>query len=131
MNHNGNNKGEILIIDDEEDFIQVITIMLELEGYTVASANDGVQGIETFIRQQQSINFVICDLNLPHLDGNATLQAILKIKPTVKCILMSGSVDEESLPNLVNHPSCTYLQKPFSVQILVENVEKAMKDRIS
>ncbi|MEW5800110.1 MAG: response regulator [Bacteroidota bacterium] len=127
MDKSAENKGVILIIDDEVTFVQAATLALELEGYTVLKAHDGIQGLVMFTQHQHLISLVLCDLNMPHQDGDSTVQKILALKPSLKVIVMSGSIDYENLPNIIHRPSCLYLQKPFSVQTLIEGVEKMMR----
>ncbi|MBI2428055.1 MAG: response regulator [Ignavibacteriales bacterium] len=124
MDKSAENKGVILVIDDEVTFVQAAMLALEMEGYTVLKAHDGIQGLVVFTQHQHLISLVLCDLNMPHQDGDSTVQKILALKPSLKVIVMSGSIDDESLPSIIHHPSCLYLQKPFSVQTLIESVEK-------
>ena len=127
MDKSAENKGVILIIDDEVTFVQAAILALELEGYTVLKAHDGIQGLAVFNQHRHLISLVLCDLNMPHQDGDSTIQKILALQPSLKVIVMSGSIDDESLPAIIHHPSCLYLQKPFSMQTLIEGVEKMMK----
>jgi len=120
----GSKEKTILIIDDEEDFAQITALTLELEGYSVITALNGTEGVNIFLLHKESISIVLCDLNLPKMSGKNVIQTILAAKPDVKIIIMSGTIDESQYPEFINHPSCVFLQKPFSIKTLLAHVEK-------
>jgi len=79
---------KILVIDDNVTFRQNLRDLLEFEGYNVAEASDGVEGVEKF--RDQSADLVIMDIIMPKKDG---VEAIWELKtefPDVKIIAISG-----------------------------------------
>ncbi|MDD8019114.1 MAG: response regulator [Bacteroidota bacterium] len=110
----------ILVIEDEEVLAEISKISLEMNGYSVVLAKDGVVGIELFKRNPHAIKAVICDLNLPYLDGASTLLAILAIKPEINIIIVSGSVEPEKIPHLPEFAASMYLQKPYRIEMLLK-----------
>lgn len=79
---------KILVIDDEEDIRVVMQQVLELEGYEVAVAADGQEGLG--ILEDQQTDLVITDVIMPGMDGVATLEKIKERWPDMPVIVISG-----------------------------------------
>ena len=78
----------ILIIDDEPQIRSMLKLMLEREGYEVAEAPDGIEGIRVY--RQKPADLVITDLIMPNKDGIGMIIDLKKEFPNVKIIAMSG-----------------------------------------
>ena len=78
----------ILIIDDEPQIRSMLKLMLERDGYEVAEAPDGIEGIRIF--RQNPADLIITDLIMPNKDGIGVIIDLKKEFPNVKIIAMSG-----------------------------------------
>jgi len=78
----------ILIIDDEPQIRSLLKLMLERDGYEVAEAPDGVEGIRIY--RQNPADLIITDLIMPNKDGIGVIIDLKKEFPNVKIIAMSG-----------------------------------------
>ena len=78
----------ILIIDDEPQIRSMLKLMLEREGYEVAEAPDGIEGIRIF--RQNPADLIITDLIMPNKDGIGMIIDLKKEFQNVKIIAMSG-----------------------------------------
>jgi len=78
----------ILIIDDEPQIRSMLKLMLERDGYEVAEAPDGIEGIKIY--RQNPADLIITDLIMPNKDGIGTIIDLKKEFPDVKIIAMSG-----------------------------------------
>ena len=78
----------ILIIDDEPQIRSMLKLMLERDGYDVAEAPDGIEGIRVY--RQKPADLVITDLIMPNKDGIGMIIDLKKEFPNVKIIAMSG-----------------------------------------
>jgi CheY-like chemotaxis protein len=78
----------ILIIDDEPQIRSMLKLMLERDGYEVAEAPDGIEGIRTY--RQNPADLIITDLIMPNKDGIGVIIDLKKEFPNVKIIAMSG-----------------------------------------
>ena len=78
----------ILIIDDEPQIRSMLKLMLERDGYEVAEAPDGIEGIK--IHRQNPADLIITDLIMPNKDGIGMIIELKKEFPDVKIIAMSG-----------------------------------------
>ncbi len=108
---------KILVIDDEESILLMITMALAKYGFDVEIASDGMEGIQKF--DQDQFGVVITDIRMDGLDGNAVADHIRKFgsKPT-PIIGISGT------PWLFKeHFFDAILAKPFSLQTLVDTVK--------
>ena len=78
----------ILIIDDEPQIRSMLKLMLERDGYEVAEASDGIEGIRIY--RQNPADLIITDLIMPNKDGIGVILDLKKEFPNVKIIAMSG-----------------------------------------
>ena len=78
----------ILIIDDEPQIRSMLKLMLERDGYEVAEALDGIEGIRIY--RQNPADLIITDLIMPNKDGIGVIIDLKKEFPNVKIIAMSG-----------------------------------------
>ncbi|MFA6456598.1 MAG: response regulator [Bacteroidota bacterium] len=113
----------LLIIDDEPSFVEVTTILLELAGYQVIFARDGLDGIRCFEENKEKIAAVICDLNMPKLGGHAAIHTFLTLKPGIKILVISGSIMEEDMPTYLIPGEIEFLRKPFLTEKLLETLQ--------
>ena len=124
----------ILIIEDDEAQRELFRTVLEDAGYTVSEASDGRQGIHMFL--EHPYDLVMCDIFMPDKDGVEAIMAIKTTSPVVKIIAISGGgrwethgecVGAERSLNMASRLGADRtLQKPVSIQQLLELVEKLL-----
>ena len=81
-------KGRILIVDDDEDLVKVLSGMLYDEGFTVSSTANGSEALALICTVAPAV--VLLDVWLPGMDGVETLQALRAMHADVEVIVMSG-----------------------------------------
>jgi len=118
--------GRVLLADDEEDVRGVVHAMLDTLGYEVIEARDGLEALEIFRRQASEIDLVILDLVMPRMTGEATLERIRRIAPTVPAILISGYDESGRIREIVDAGFGAFLQKPFRRQDLGKKVRELL-----
>ena len=111
--------GRILIIDDDEMFLRLLTAMLTTAGYEVREATDGKLGLAAY-RQYRS-DVVITDILMPVGEGLETIRALKELDPNVKIIAMSVTGDGQFgfLETAVAFGARRILHKPFSREQLL------------
>ncbi|MFQ5633449.1 MAG: response regulator, partial [bacterium] len=119
--------GTILVVDDEETVRKMTRRILELVGFTVLTANDGLEGIEIFHQYTDEIILVLLDLTMPRLNGEETLRELYKIREDVPVILLSGYSEQEALKRTHFLRSSGFIQKPFHVDSLAAKVDEVLK----
>jgi len=122
-------RGVVLIIDDESIVLDVAVSMLEALGIAVLSAASGQEGIDVFAAHANDISLVIVDMNMPGLDGIAVCRAIRGMRASVPVVLSSGFGEEETATHVRESGFAGFLRKPFDLQGLREVVEEAQSKR--
>jgi DNA-binding NtrC family response regulator len=114
----------ILIVDDEPGIRELLGIMLETCGHTVATAEDGIQAPKVMASRQ--IDVVITDLLMPERDGLEFITEVRKKYPRVKVIAMSGGghIARESYLRIAKTFGAHFLlEKPFNQSDVLGAVE--------
>jgi PAS domain S-box-containing protein len=87
----------VLIVDDEHDIADMLSIGLERLGYEVAGMNDAAAALAEFRDAPDAWDVVVTDQRMPGLDGLTLVRALKSLRPEVKTILCTGAVDEAFL----------------------------------
>lgn len=116
----------VLIIDDSEDICDAVRDILGEIGITVLTAQDGQQGLETFLTYKDAVGVILLDMVLPVLSGPEVLKELRQHAPTLPIVISSGYGDS-SLAGFGNDPHLSFLSKPFSFDDLVAKVEAAVQ----
>jgi DNA-binding response OmpR family regulator len=127
---------KILVVDDDPDVLEAVSIVLESQSYEVVTARDGIEGLATL--KAEKPNLMILDLLMPKMDGFAVckeLQDPRWSKYSDIPILILTSVREEAsrrryeLETGLELNVDDYVEKPISPDILLERVGKLIKKR--
>ncbi|MFB3103905.1 MAG: response regulator, partial [Pseudomonadales bacterium] len=118
--------GCVLVVDDEQAVRDLIQRILQVQGYEVLLAKDGLEGIGTFAANAARIDLVLLDLTMPDVDGDETFRRILQIKSDVKVVLMSGYNEQDATQRFVGKSLAGFLAKPFLVDDLRRKVEEVL-----
>ncbi len=124
-----NGPARILIVDDDKNNIVLITDILEMDGYNVHTAKNGLEALN--VVKKENINLVISDIRMPKMDGMATLREIKKIKPDLDVILMTAFGEVESYLDAMDMGAFEYFNKPFDVKVFRDFVKKALGRRLN
>ena len=121
---------KILIVDDEPDIIEFLTYNLKKEGFSVASANNGLSAIEIALKIQPHL--ILLDVMMPEMDGVETCE-IIKSKPelrnTIIAFLTARGEDYSQIAGF-EAGADDYIAKPIRPKVLISRM-KAMLKRIS
>jgi DNA-binding response OmpR family regulator len=112
----------ILVIDDKEDIRTLIKAVLSNYGFNVIEAENGQTGVQML--RDQKPDLVVCDINMPGMDGYQTLGAVRESSTTapIPFILMTGLVSRDGFRRGMANGADDYLVKPFTTDELVESV---------
>ncbi|MGH2536465.1 MAG: response regulator transcription factor [Candidatus Promineifilaceae bacterium] len=114
----------ILVVDDEPRMIRFIRMNLELEGYRVVEASNGIDALDQVRKHLPDL--VIMDVMMPRMDGFETLRLLREIS-TVPVILLTVRSDEEDRIQGLELGADDYVTKPFSPRELVSRVNAVMR----
>ncbi|MBL7131680.1 MAG: response regulator [Candidatus Omnitrophica bacterium] len=90
----------IILVDDEPDFIEVMTLWFKSRGYSVASVFNGREALKVI--KQDAPDVVFLDIILPDIDGPAVLKKIRDFNKTLPVILMSAYVRDTRIEKKIN-----------------------------
>ncbi|MFC1858505.1 response regulator [Thermodesulfobacteriota bacterium] len=114
---------KILLIDDEEDILIVMTIALEDAGYDVITASEGKSGIR--LCKEKSPQIVITDIRMPGLSGIQVLEAIKAHNIDIEVIVVSGFAEMDLAIRALQLDASDFITKPISVDALFVALERA------
>lgn len=116
----------ILVVDDEEDVVEVVSHFLSQEGFTVHKAYDGEEALE---KASPDIDLVVLDIMLPGLDGYEVCRRLRSRveTETIPIIFLSAKVEEEDQIRGLMLGGDSYLTKPVSPQIILANVKAILR----
>ena len=116
---------KILVADDEERIVKLVSDFLKIGGYEVLPASDGAQALELF-NKNPDIALAIIDIMMPELDGWALTKEIRKTSD-IPIIMLSARAEEFDLLTGFESGIDEYVTKPFSPAVLVKRVEALIK----
>ena len=119
------NKGRILIIDDEEIVRTSCHRILEPEGYSVKTADNGKDGFT--LLKNHTFDLVITDLMMPDMDGIEVLRKIRETWPDTEVIIMTGYGTVKTAVRAMKIGVFDYIEKPFNPEDLLSLTAKALE----
>lgn len=115
----------VLLVDDEVDFVEMLSLRLNEVGERVTPAYSGKECLE--ILGQKSIDVVILDIRMPGMDGIETLREIKKKFPLVEVMMLTGHGTTETAVEGMKLGAFDYLMKPADFDELQLKLENARK----
>ena len=118
----------MLVVDDEPCLLKAVTLVLKRSGFTVFSAQDGVEAVEVFQQHRDEIGCVLCDLTMPRMNGWETLTALRKLSPGFPVLLSSGYSEAQVMAG--DHPELpqAFLSKPYQFETLINTIARFMRN---
>lgn len=122
------NKINLLIVDDEEQFLASISRSLEMRDFNVTAVNRGDKALEA--ARAQPIDIALVDLKMPGMDGQETLEALKKQHPWMEIVILTGHGTIDSATACTRAGAFSYLQKPCEFDHLLETLTQAFRQRV-
>jgi DNA-binding NtrC family response regulator len=123
-----NNKINLLIVDDEEQFLNSITRSLEMRDFKVIAVNRGDKALEA--ARQNEVDIALVDLKMPGMDGKETLEALKKEHPWMEIIILTGHGTIDSASACTRSGAYSFLQKPCEFDRLMQTLVDAYKQKV-
>jgi two-component system, OmpR family, response regulator len=114
---------KLLIVDDEQDFLETIVKRLKARNINVTAAESGYQALE--LLDGGDFDVVILDVKMPGMDGIETLREIKKKRPLVEVIMLTGHASVESGIQGMQLGAFDYVMKPVALDELLAKVRQA------
>lgn len=114
----------VLVVDDEPRMVRFVSMNLELEGFRVVSASDGLEAVRTVAREVPDV--VLLDVMMPGIDGFETLKRIRELSQ-VPVIFLSVKGEEIDRVRGLDLGADDYISKPFSPKELLSRVRAVLR----
>ncbi len=114
----------ILVVDDDREIVDSISIYLMAEGYNVIKAYDGPSALDAAI--QQNVHLIVLDIMMPRMDGIETLMSLRKTKNIPVILLSAKSEDADKILGLTAGAD-DYVTKPFNPAELMARVKSQLR----
>ena len=121
-------KINLLIVDDEEQFLESISKSLQVRDFNVIAVNRGEKAIEA--ANQYPIDIALVDLKMPGISGEETLKLLKKEHKWMEVIILTGHGTIDSAVECTKSGAYEYLQKPCSMDELLEALKNAYKKKV-
>jgi len=122
------NEPTVLLVDDEEPFVDTMTKRLSKRSLTVLKAYSGEEALSV-LKEDHHIDVVILDVKMPGMDGIETLKAIRKDFPLVEVIMLTGHATVETSIEGMRLGAFDYLMKPSDMDVLMDKVNAATRKK--
>ncbi len=121
------NEFRVLLVDDEEEFLETLVKRLKKRKLEVFSANSGKEALN--ILSGTSVDVVVLDVKMPDMDGIETLREIKKMAPSVEVLMLTGHANVEVAIQGMELGAFDYLMKPMDIDELLYKLQDAYKKK--
>jgi signal transduction histidine kinase len=120
-------KATLVIIDDDQDILELTSLILSKRGFTVFTAQSAVAGLELVAVHEAEL--VLLDYMMPDVDGLTALRQIKSRFPDTYVVMLTGKGSEEIAVDLMKAGASEYILKPFNNRNLVARLKNALRIR--
>lgn len=118
---------KVLLVDDEEEFVETLAKRMNARGLIVDTAESGELAVEKV--QDGSFDVVVLDLAMPGIDGIETLRRVLEINEDLQVILLTGHGTVSKGVEAMRLGAADFLEKPADFKELLEKVREASEKK--
>ncbi len=119
---------KVMLVDDEKDFIEILSQRLETRGLKVIAVTSGEEALA--MTDDQNFDVAVVDIAMPGINGIETLKQIKEKRPDIEVIMLTGQGTIQSGIEAMKHGAIDYLEKPVDLTILMEKIRLAKQQRI-
>ena len=121
-------KIKVLLVDDEEKFVQTLAERMQIRKVGSDIALDGEQALKQLKDKQPDV--MVLDLKMPGMDGMEVLRRVKDAYPDVQVIMLTGHGSEKDEEEARKLGAFEYLQKPVEIDELMKHVKRAYQSKI-
>jgi len=119
---------KILLVDDETDFLEVMSERMSARGMEVTTAESALDALEQV--EKGGFDAIVLDLMMPGMDGLETLKAIKRKRPELQVILLSGHATLEKGIEAMKLGAMDFVEKPADIDALTEKIHQARAEKM-
>ncbi|MDT9546434.1 MAG: response regulator [Chlorobium phaeovibrioides] len=127
MGQTEHNRKTILLVDDENEILKMMTKMLEVGGYEVIPVNTPESALQESLSRREGLHLVISDVMMPGMNGIELCERIQTAFPGTRCLYMSGHAPESLNINGVLKANLNFIRKPFGLKSLLDMVARILE----
>lgn len=124
-------KETLLVVEDEEMLLELLTEILVSKGYNVLSARDGLEGIDVYAAYKDDISLVLTDMGLPKLSGFDMFVKLKKINPDILTIFASGFLEPKTISEMYKAGAKEFIQKPYETEDVLSKIRNVIDMNIT
>lgn len=121
--HNFELPSKVLLVDDETEFVQVLSERLLIREVGSHVVFDGEQALELLKDEEPEV--MVLDLKMPGIDGIEVLRQVKETKPNVEVIILTGKGSEEDKKRCMELGAFAYLEKPVDIEVMTKTMKEA------
>jgi two-component system NtrC family response regulator len=114
----------ILIVDDEKNYLTILSAVLEDEGFEVLTALGGREALE--VHKTSDLDLILTDMKMPGMDGIELLEHIKSVDPDIPVVMMTAHGTVDKAVEAMQKGAYTYVLKPFDNERLIIYAKKAI-----
>jgi DNA-binding NtrC family response regulator len=119
---------KVLIVDDDADFLEILSERMRARGMVVATASTAKEAID--ILEQQTFDAVLLDLQMPYMDGIEALKIMKSKKPETQVILLTGHASVPKGVEAIRIGAMDFISKPADINELTQKIRQAQHTRM-
>jgi DNA-binding NtrC family response regulator len=119
----------VLVVEDDDSLRELLKSMLEAHDFKVLTAYDGINAIEVFTQNKDSIGVVLSDLGLPRLGGWDAFLRMKEINPGIRGILASGYFHPGVKEEIIKSGAENFVQKPYNTPEIVATIRRLLEQQ--
>jgi CheY-like chemotaxis protein len=123
----GRGSATILVVEDADDLREITTLILTKHGYHVITAGNGLEALEAVKNQPGTIDLLLTDVVMPHMQGPELSKRIAASQPEIRVLYMSGYAQPMVEDGGTLEDGVLLLEKPFTEHVLLDGVEHALR----
>ena len=119
---------KILLVDDEEEFVNTLAERMRNRGMNVSTSTSAVEALGKI--EDESFDAVVLDLMMPGFDGLQALKIIKEKRPEIQVILLTGHASVRSGVEAIKLGATEFLEKPADIELLTEKIKRAQAQKM-
>ncbi|MFH1154045.1 MAG: response regulator [Pseudomonadota bacterium] len=121
-------KIQVLVVDDEEDFLKSISKSLSVRNFNVTAVNRGEKAIEAV--KAKPFDIALVDLRMPGINGEETLAALKAEQEGLEVVILTGHGTINSAVECTRLGAFSFLQKPCELNTLLDTLHRAYEKKL-
>jgi DNA-binding NtrC family response regulator len=121
-------EAKILIVDDEQEYLDILSERMEGRDFEVDKAGNGMEALDRL--SESTYDAIVMDMMMPGMDGLETLKRIREKHPDMQVILLTGHATVQKGVDAIKMGALDFLEKPAEIETLTAKIKEAKDNRL-